>query len=120
MPRWMGAVDRATPGKAFAFGGLLSAVNPKSLLLAVAAAATIAATGIPGAQQAAAYAIFAVIGSLGVATPVVIARAMGERAVGPLERLKHWMLEHNAVILAAIFLLIAAKLLGDAVGSLTA
>ena len=119
-PKWMGAIDGATPARAFGYGALLSGVNPKSLILAIAGAATIAATGIPGAQQAGAYAIFAVIGTIGVATPVVISLAMGQRSVARLDRLKLWMLEHNAVIMAVLCFLIAAKLLGDGVASLTA
>jgi len=45
-PSWMQALDRFTPVKAAGTGALLSAVNPKNLLLAVAGAATIAQTGI--------------------------------------------------------------------------
>jgi threonine/homoserine/homoserine lactone efflux protein len=119
-PKWMGAIDSATPVRAFGFGALPSGVNPKSLILAVAGAATIAATGIPGAQQAGAYAIFALVGTVGVATPVVISLAMGQRSAVLLERLKLWMLEHNAIIMAVLCFLIAAKLLGDGVASLTA
>jgi Sap, sulfolipid-1-addressing protein len=97
----------------------LSGVNPKSLILAVAGAATIAATGISGAEQAGAYAIFALVGTVGVATPVVISLAMGQHSAVLLERLKLWMLEHNAIIMAVLCFLIAAKLLGDGVASLT-
>jgi hypothetical protein len=55
-----------------------------------------------------------------VATPVVISLAMGQRSAVLLERLKLWMLEHNAIIMAVLCFLIAAKLLGDGVASLTA
>jgi threonine/homoserine/homoserine lactone efflux protein len=46
-PKWMGAIDSATPVRAFGFGALLSGVNPKSLILAVAGAATIPRLGSP-------------------------------------------------------------------------
>jgi threonine/homoserine/homoserine lactone efflux protein len=118
-PNWMGAVDRATPTTSFGLGAVLSGLNPKSLILVVAGAVTIA-TGIPGAHQAGAYAIFASIGTLGVATPVVIASATSRRSVDLLDRLKRWMLQHNAIILAVLCLPIAAKLLGDGLASLTA
>ena len=48
---------------------MLGGVRPKSLLLAVGGAAVIARTGIAGGQQAIAYAIFAVIATVGVAVP---------------------------------------------------
>ena len=68
-PKWMGAIDRFTVVKAFGTGVLLSGGNPKNLLLAIGAAAAIAQTGIPGSEQAIAYAVFALIGTLGVADP---------------------------------------------------
>jgi threonine/homoserine/homoserine lactone efflux protein len=59
MPKWMGAIDAFTPVKAFGAGALLSGLNPKNLLLAVAAGAAIAQTGIAGGEQAVAYGVFA-------------------------------------------------------------
>ena len=64
-PKWMGAIDAFSPAKALAAGAVLAAANPKNLLLSVAAAATIAGTGIAGGQQAVAYAVFALIGTIG-------------------------------------------------------
>ena len=62
----MGAVDRFTPVQALGGGAALPGANPKNLLLAAATAAAIAQTGIAGGQQAAAYAVFTVVGTLGV------------------------------------------------------
>jgi threonine/homoserine/homoserine lactone efflux protein len=45
-PHWMGALDRFTPVKAAGAGIVLSALNPKNLLLAIAGCAAIAQTGI--------------------------------------------------------------------------
>ncbi|XVU26742.1 GAP family protein [Actinoplanes sp. CA-054009] len=118
MPKWMDAIDQFGAGKALGFGALLSGANPKNLLLAVAGAAAIAQTGIPGGQQAVAYAVFAVIGSIGVAAPVVIYLALGKRSAGLLAALKDWMAAHNAVIMSVLCLVIGAKLIGDAIGAL--
>jgi threonine/homoserine/homoserine lactone efflux protein len=116
-PGWMDAIDAFTPVKSFAFG-VLAAVNPKNLVLAVAAAAAIAQTGIPGDEQAIAYAVFTVIGIVGVAAPVAIFFALGERSREPLDRLGDWMGQNNAVIMAVILLVIGAKLLGDGIAGL--
>jgi len=52
MPGWMKAIDGFEAPKAAGLGVLLSAVNPKSLLLVVAAAAAISQTGIGAGKQA--------------------------------------------------------------------
>jgi hypothetical protein len=119
MPKWMTTIDNTTPVAAFGLAAALSGVNPKNLLLAVAGGAAIAQTGIPGEQQAIAYLVFAVIGTLGVAIPVGIYFALGERSAKLLGGLKDWMSEHNAVIMTVLCLIIAAKLIGDAISGLT-
>ncbi len=119
VPRWMAKVDRIHPVAALGLGALLVAVNPKNLLLVIGGAAAIAKTGIAGGQQVIAYVVFAAIATVGVAAPVVIYFAMGSRAPGLLARLKNWMTRENAVILSVLCLLIAAKLIGDAISALT-
>jgi hypothetical protein len=114
-PKWMGAIDSFTPPKALGAGAVLAGANPKNLLLSVGAAASIAQTGISGGQQAVAYAVFAVIGTIGVATPIVIFFALGDKAGATLERLKSWMAHNNGVIMAVLCLVIGAKLIGDAI-----
>lgn len=119
MPKWMATVDRTTPIVAVGLGALLSGVNPKNLVLAIAGATAIAETGISGAQQALAYVVFALIGTLGVGTPAAIYLAMGKRSEKVLANLKNWMDRNNAVIVSVLCLIIAAKLIGDAIVALT-
>jgi threonine/homoserine/homoserine lactone efflux protein len=114
-PRWMGAIDGFGATKSLEAGVVLSAANPKNLLLAVAAAASIAQTAIPGGEQAVVYAVFVLIGAIGVAVPLVIYFALGERASPILQGIKAWMALHNAVIVTVLFLVIGAKLIGEAI-----
>ena len=114
-PKWMDSVERFSPAKALGAGVVLSGANPKNLLLAIAAAATIAQTGIGGADQAIAYVVFALIATVGVAAPVVMYFALGARSERILTELREWMAQHNAVIMAVICLIIGAKLIGDAI-----
>ena len=118
MPKWMATIDNTTPAAAFGLAAALSGVNPKNLLLAAAGAAAIAQTGIPGGQQAIAYVVFALIGTLGVGIPVGIYFALGARSQKLLAGLKDWMSAHNAVIIAVLCLIIAAKLIGDRISGL--
>jgi len=117
-PKWMAAIDGFSPVKSLGMGVLLSGLNPKNLMLAVAAAAAIAQTGISGGEQAVAYAVFAVLGTLGVGTPVVLYLVMGERSQDMLDRLKRWMSMHNAAIMTVLLLVIGVKLIGSAIGAL--
>jgi threonine/homoserine/homoserine lactone efflux protein len=118
-PKWMGAIDSFTPGKALGAGVLLSALNPKNLLLAVGAAATIEQTGASTSDEAIAYLVFALIASIGVATPVVLFFVLGDRAPALLDRMKTWMGQNNAVIMAVLCLVIGVTLLGQALSGLT-
>lgn len=119
LPKWMASIDTMKPLTVLGLAALLGGVNPKNLLLAVSAGASIAQTGISGADQAIAYAIFALIGTIGVGTPVVIYFALGERSATMLATLKDWMGRHNAVIMSVLCLVIGVKLIGDAIGGLT-
>jgi Sap, sulfolipid-1-addressing protein len=120
LPKWMGAIDRFTPPQALGGGAALAGANPKNLLLAIGGAAAIAQTGITGGQQAVAYTVFAIVGTLGVGAPVVLYFATGKRSAELLGRLKDWMAHNNAVIMAVLCLVIGVKLIGDALGGLTA
>jgi hypothetical protein len=119
MPKWMGAIEGFTPARALGAGALLSGLNPKNLLLAVGGAATIAQMDLSTGQQAIAYVVFALIGTIGVATPVVIFLALGDRAPALLDRMKTWMGQNNAVIMGILCLIIGVKLVGQALGGFT-
>jgi threonine/homoserine/homoserine lactone efflux protein len=118
LPKWMQAIDTFTPVRALAMGVAFSAINPKNLLLTIAAAAAIAQTGIDTGQQAIALAVFIAIGTLGPGLPVAIYFALGARAAHVLDDLKQWMAAHNAAIMAVLCLVIGAKLIGDAISGL--
>ena len=118
-PAWMRAVGDFTPTKAAGTGFALSGLNPKNVLLSVAAAAEIAEVGLPAGQQAAVLAVFVVVASAGVATPLLLVLALGARAGELLERLRAWMTRRNAVVMAALFLLIGLKLIADGITGLS-
>jgi threonine/homoserine/homoserine lactone efflux protein len=114
-PSWMRTVDAFTPAKAGGAGFALSALNPKNVLLTVAAAAEIPQFGLPAGQQIGVLLVFVLLASVGVLTPLGLSVALGDRSRGPLERLTDWMARHSAVIMAVLFLLMGAKLIGDAI-----
>jgi threonine/homoserine/homoserine lactone efflux protein len=114
-PGWMRAIDEFTIAKAGGAGFALSALNPKNLLLTVAAAAEIAEVGLSAGRQVVLLLGFVLVASAGVLTPLVLALALGDRSRELLDGLRGWMARYNAVIMGLLFLLIGAKLIGDAV-----
>jgi threonine/homoserine/homoserine lactone efflux protein len=86
-PKWMGTLDDFTPAKAAGAGVVLSALNPKNLLLIVAGMAAVAQAGIPADEEAIAVVVFTLIASVGAAVPVVIYFVMCDCAAVPLYRL---------------------------------
>jgi threonine/homoserine/homoserine lactone efflux protein len=118
LPTWMQTIDAFGAPKALAMGVLLSGVNPKNLLLTVAAAAAIAQTGIDTGEQAIALAVFVLVGTLSVAAPVVVFFALGSRSREMLDGMKAWMAANNAAIMAVLMLVIGTKLVGDGIAGL--
>jgi Sap-like sulfolipid-1-addressing protein len=59
--------------------------------------------------------VFVAIASAGVATPLALAVALGERSRGVLDGLRAWMARYNAAIMAVLCIVVGAKLIGDAI-----
>jgi len=117
-PGWMRALESVTPVRAAVTGLVLSALNPKNIALALAAAAAIVDVHLPAGQMAVVWAVFTVVASLGVAAPLVTTAVLGGRAAAPLSAFRGWLQRNNAAILAVLFLLIGAKVIGDGVAGL--
>jgi len=120
MPNWMGALEGFTPVKSLGLAVLLSSINPKNLALIIAGATAIAQTDISGGDQAIVWAIFTVIASIGVAAPMVIYLAMGDKAAETLDGIKTWMAHSNAAIMAVLFVIFGVKLIGEAITGFSA
>ena len=120
LPKWMQTIDAFKTGKALTFGFALAAVNPKNLMLTVAACASIAQAGLTGGDQAVVLAVFVVLATLGPGLPVAIYFAAGHRAQEILSDLRHWLGHNNTAIMAVLLLVIGAKLVGDGIAGLSA
>ena len=118
LPKWIGMLDGITAPKAGALAFALSALNPKNLLFIIGGAAAVVGTGISTGDQVIAWIVFALIATIGVAAPLVIYFAMGDRAVKVLDGLKAWLGHNNTAVMAVLCLIIAVKLIGDAITGL--
>jgi threonine/homoserine/homoserine lactone efflux protein len=119
-PKWMARIDGLGPFAALILGVLFAAINPKNLLLGVAAAVQVGQTpGLSTTDTVITWAIFVVIASIGVLTPVVYRLVRGEHAQATLDRAKAWLQANNSVVMAALFLVFGAKILGDGLSTLS-
>jgi threonine/homoserine/homoserine lactone efflux protein len=115
MPKWLAGIDRFTPAKSLGLGVLLSAANPKNLALSAAAAGAIARVGLSTGDEVVAVAVFVVIASVTVVGPVAFYLFATTRAERPLQSIKEFMTDHNAVIMFVVLLVLGAKLVGSGV-----
>lgn len=116
-PKWMAAIDTMTFPVATGLGFLLSAVNPKNLLLAAGAGVDIGSAGLDGGAVVGVIAIFTVIAASTVLVPVVAYLFAAEKLRGPLDALRGWLEKENSVIMAVLLLVIGVMLLGKGIAA---
>ncbi len=119
MPAWMGAIDRFTLPRALGFGFLMSAINPKNLVLCASAGLAIGAgtlAWMPSGTAGAAIAVFTVLAASTVAVPVIAYLVAADRMRGPLDSLRAWLAWNNAVIMAVLLLVIGVSMIGKGLG----
>lgn len=117
MPKWMSAIDTLTAVKSFGLGFLLSAVNPKNLIMAIGAGVFIGGGALYTSADIITIVVFTVIAASTVAIPVVAYLAAADRMSAPLEALHQWLLHENAVVMAVLLAVIGVVMIGKGVGS---
>jgi threonine/homoserine/homoserine lactone efflux protein len=120
MPRWMSAIDAFTLPKAFAAGFALSAINPKNLLLTIAAGTAIARAGLSAGEEAVVLVIFVALASVTIAGAVLLYLVGGARAKEKLDGWKAWLGTHSAAVMAVLLVVFGAVLLGKGISGLSA
>jgi threonine/homoserine/homoserine lactone efflux protein len=117
MPKWMTAIDSVTPARGILLGFALAAVNPKNLLMGVAAGVAIGSGGLTFGESAIAVILFALVAASTVAVPVIAYLAASDRMATPLESLRQWLVHNNDAIMAVLLLVIGVVLVGKGIGS---
>ncbi len=118
LPKWMQALDTFTPVKSFGVAALLSGVNPKNLMLNLAAATIIAQAGLPASSQAIALLVLVLIGSIGIIVPVVVYFAGGDTARHTLDGWKAWLGVNNSTVMAVLLLVLGVVLIGKGISGM--
>ena len=119
LPKWMSTIDSFTFAKALGLGFALAAVNPKNLLMCLAAGTAIGAAHLSGGGDVVAVAVFTVIAASTVAIPVIGYLTARSKMAGPLERLRDWLTQNNATVMVVLLAVIGVVLLGKGISGLT-
>jgi threonine/homoserine/homoserine lactone efflux protein len=113
----MSAIDSITPVKAIGLGLLLSAANPKNLMMGISAGVTIGTAKLSVGGVVLAVAIFVVISILTIAVPV-LAYVIAPNAVKPvLQRMRGWLVENNAVVMAVLLVVLGVASIGKGIAA---
>ncbi|WP_092804686.1 GAP family protein [Rhodococcus globerulus] len=115
-PKWMQAIDDMTAAKGFGLGFALAAVNPKNLMMCIAAGVSIGAASLPTGQVVIAVAVFTVIAASTVCLPVIGYLIAADRLRTPLAELKVWLQANNATVMSVLILVIGVVLIGKGIG----
>jgi hypothetical protein len=83
LPRWLSSIESITPVKAGGLAVLLSAVNPKNLLLLIAGGLAIAQGATTSGDEAVGIIVFIVIAASTVALPVSSSISRWAKGHGP-------------------------------------
>ena len=117
-PRWMRLFARLTPLRAGVAGVVLVLVRLEVLILSAAAGLAIGGSKLSDFGQVIAAAFFVAVTSSTVAIPILAYVSAGNRLDDALERLKAWMEQNHAALLAVILVLIGVMVLYNGVHAL--
>ncbi|MEU2429157.1 GAP family protein [Streptomyces sp. NPDC007861] len=111
VPAWMRLLSDAGPSKAFRLGLLLSLANPKILLLSAAAGLAVGSAEPTATTAVLAMAVFTLCAASTVALPVVLHVLLGERVLAPLTKVRAWLENHAAGVMAVVIAAIGVLVL---------
>lgn len=117
LPKWMQAIDKVTFPVALGLGFLLSALNPKNLLMAAGAGVDIGSANLAAGATVLVIAIFTLIAASTVLVPVVGFLVASDRLRKPLDALRVWLAHENAVIMAVLLLVIGVSMIGKGIAN---
>ncbi|MGV9711414.1 GAP family protein [Gordonia sp. NPDC003424] len=115
-PKWMAAIDTMKPFTALGIGFALAAINPKNLMMCIAAGVAIGSGSLSVGQTAGCVVIFALLAAVTVLVPVIGYLVAADRFRMPLEHLKEWLETHNNAVMAVLLVVIGAMLVGKGIG----
>ncbi len=117
-PKWMRSFATITPRRAGITGLVLVVVRLEVLILCAAAGLAIGSSGLGVTADWIIAAVFVAVAASSVAIPVLAYAGAGHRLDDPMARLKNWMEQNNAALLAAVLVVIGLMVLYNGVHAL--
>jgi threonine/homoserine/homoserine lactone efflux protein len=115
LPKYLQTIDTLTPLKALGLGVILSAVNPKNLMMIIAGSLVISQADLSDGDTIVAVVVFVLIAISTVAVPVILYNVMGERAQPLLDAMRSALAQNNAAIMTVLLLVIGVVLIGKGI-----
>lgn len=117
-PAWMQSIDELTPRTAARLGFLLSAANPKVLMLTAAAGLAIGSAELATADIVLGLVIFTAIAASTITLPLLLNLVFGERILGPLGTVRQWLQRNNSAVMSVVVVVIGSCLLAKGVSGI--
>lgn len=109
-PPWLTSLMNAGSREALRYGILMSAANPKELLMALAAGLAIGTSGLGFASSTVALVVFVAVGAASVAGPLIVFLLGGDKTLARLERAREWLQTNNTSVAAVVMIVIGLLL----------
>lgn len=117
-PGLLGRLDGLSAGGALGMGLAQGVVVIKNIPLVVGAGARVGEAALGRGEAAIALTIFALVASLGIVIPLLIAAIGGQRIQPALVRTRSWLDSHMTVIGIVVLVVLGAFFLGEGLGVL--
>lgn len=117
MPKWMAAIDAMTPLRGVVLGVVLSALNPKNLVMGIGAGTAIGSIGISAAAAAVPIVIYVVVAASTVTIPVLGYLIASQRLAEPLDTIKNWLLANNTTVMVVLLIVLGVVQLGKGISN---
>ena len=117
-PGWLRSFSKLSPVRAAVTGAALVAIRPEVLIMCAAAGLAIGTGGLSTAAVWISGLVFVIVSASTVAVPILGFLAAGDRLDDTLERVKVWMEENHAAMMAVILVVIGLIVLYNGIHAL--
>ncbi|MEJ3405419.1 GAP family protein [Rathayibacter sp. YIM 133350] len=118
LPGWLQAVDTFTPVRSGLLGLGIFVLNPVDATCAIIAGLDLSLASVTDSEATVAGTLFAVLGILPIAVPVLYVLVLGEKAQPFLDATRRWIAGHTGALNAALLLVVGVLQLQKALTAL--
>jgi threonine/homoserine/homoserine lactone efflux protein len=120
LPAWMTAIDSFNPVRSFGAGVVVTAANPKDLILAGSGGATIGQSALSAGGTAVVVVLFIAVASISITLPVAAYLLGGDPVKKTFDGWKVWLTRHKSAVVAVLFLVFGVVLFSNGLRGLYA